>query len=105
MLHNIIPASIQIVPEPHMGSTRVEFLSQPEREINPAAITSLRGAMFVSMRYPRLNNASPDVSSSNEHVSPLINRLNFTSGCLGSTLGRALNFARNLSTMASLVFN
>ena len=40
----IIAASIKIVPVPHIGSNKSDFLSHPDIKIIPAAKTSFRGA-------------------------------------------------------------
>jgi hypothetical protein len=50
MFPAINAASIKMVPEPHMGSTKLLMRSQPVSSTMPAASTSLMGARFVWSR-------------------------------------------------------
>ncbi|MNN72936.1 hypothetical protein D3C81_1890150 [compost metagenome] len=59
---SICAASARMVPEPHIGSNKVMPGFQPEVRSRPAARFSRKGASPVSIRQPRLNSASPEVS-------------------------------------------
>ncbi len=59
---SICAASIKIVPDPHIGSSRTVPGRQPATRSKPAARFSRKGASPVSKRQPRLNKASPEVS-------------------------------------------
>ncbi len=63
MLHAIIAASIAIVPLPHIGSSKSDCPSQPDNITKPAASTSLIGAIFVAVLYPRLCSEPPELSN------------------------------------------
>jgi hypothetical protein len=58
----ICAASIGIVPLPQQGSYSGVVASQPLAAIMAAASVSLSGASPLSVRQPRLNSGSPEVS-------------------------------------------
>ena len=64
----IIAASINKVPDPHIGSTKGVSPRHPDFRIIPAANTSLRGASVWASRYPRLCSDSPELSNESVHL-------------------------------------
>jgi hypothetical protein len=69
ILSAINPASIGIVPEPHIPSINSDPLSQPLSKIIPAASASFNGAAVDAVLYPRLCSESPELSSEIVQVS------------------------------------
>ena len=68
----IMVASIKIVPEPHIGSIKFSSPVYPESNTNPAAKTSLIGAIFVELLYPLLCKESPELSKETVQKSSFI---------------------------------
>ena len=83
-----INASHKNVPEPHIGSIKGLFKSQPLKFNIPAAKTSFSGAIPVMVLYPLLNKESPEVFQSKFTWSWEILTKNLWSGFSLSTLGR-----------------
>ena len=81
-------ASAKNVPEPHIGSKKSVWPSQPESNKIPAANTSFIGAILVAVLYPRWFKAFPEVSKATDTWSLSIWTLILKSGCTLSILGR-----------------
>jgi len=88
----IIAASINNVPDPHIGSIKVLSPRHPDFRIMPAASTSFSGASVCATRYPRLCSDSPELSSESVQVLWVIWILNTKSGLLTLTEGRCRIF-------------
>ena len=94
-------ASVENVPEPHIGSMSGVPGRQPLSASNPAASTSLRGAFALGGRYPRWDNGAPVASTLKVTLFPAMCRWSLTSGRTRSMLGRWPVLPRNRSTTAS----
>ncbi len=97
----ICAASIRIVPEPHIGSSNGIPGFQPVIRSNPAARFSRSGASPVSVRHPRLNKASPEVSRYKVTLWASRKADIRISGLWVSTFGRSCRRLRKRSTIAS----
>ncbi|EWS57770.1 hypothetical protein Y694_04279 [Methylibium sp. T29-B] len=102
----ICAASIAIVPEPHTGSSSGPSASrpcQPAAASIAAASVSFSGASPWSSRQPRLNSASPEVSTYSVACSGARCSSSGRSGRRVSTLGRAPSASRIASQTPSLM--
>ena len=102
----ICAASIAIVPAPQHGSSKGASSARPSHPAAAsiaAASVSFSGASPVSSRQPRLNSASPEVSTYSVAWSALRCSSSDRSGRQVSTLGRSPASSRITSHTASLM--